>query len=97
MYREKFKKQHIERLKNGKCSVDTGISFIEILSAYEKIVDHCLNISIEFSNYKSNQQYITKHEYLNNLYLEHGEDLKSKLNTFSHKYEALVDDNKVKI
>ena len=93
--REKFKKQHIERLKLTKCSVDTGIAFIEIINAYEKITDHCLNIIIETVNHSSEEKYITKHEYLNILYAKEGEKLKERFNTFTHKYETLLEDNKL--
>ncbi len=95
MYREKFKKQHIERLKKSKCSVDTGITFIEILTVYEKIVDHCVNVTIETATNTADDEYITKHEYLNILYAEEGEILKSKFNAFTHKYETLFEDNKL--
>ena len=91
MYREKFRKQHIERLKKSKCSVDAGISYIEMLSTYEKIVDHCVNITIEAINYTEDEKYVTKHEYLNILYAEEGETLKAKFNESIHKYEALLD------
>ena len=97
MYREKFKKQHIERLKRAKCSVDTGITFIEILTVYEKIVDHCVNVTIETANNTADDEYVTKHEYLNVLYAEEGETLKSKLNAFTHKYETLLEDNKLSV
>lgn len=95
MYREKFKKHHIERLKEAKCSVDTGIAFIEILAVYEKIVDHCANITIASANYKGEEEYVTKHEYLNMLYEADGATLKEKFNSFTNKYEILLEDNKL--
>ncbi len=98
MYREKFKKQHIERLKQELCSVETGIAFVEILSVYEKIIRHCINISIEFTNYYTTEEkYVTKHEYLNMLYAKQNVALKSKLNEFSHKYESLINNNNLTI
>ena len=90
MYKEKFKKLHIERLKEEKCSVDTGIAFIEILTVYEKITGHCSNISIESINYTTDDEYITKHEYFNKLYAEKGNEIKEKFNILLHKYESLV-------
>lgn len=45
MYQEKYKMAHMERLKSGKCSVNIGLNFIEMLTVYERIVEHCLNIS----------------------------------------------------
>ena len=97
VYREKFKKQHIDRLKLTKCSVDTGIAFIEIINAYEKIADHCVNIIVGTVNYTVDERYITKHEYLNLLYAEDGETLKEKFNEFTHKYEALLENNKLSV
>ena len=93
MYREKFKKQHIERLREARCSVDTGIAFIEILTVYEKIIDHCLNVSVEIANYAMDERYITKHEYLNSLYADDSGRLKSRFNELIHKYEILLEEN----
>ncbi len=42
---EKYKMAHMERLKTGKCSVEIGLNFIEMLTVYERIVEHCINIS----------------------------------------------------
>lgn len=95
MYKEKFKKQHIERLKKKKCSVDTGIAFIEMLTACEKIADHCVDITVESVNYAVDEQYVSKHEYLNILYAQDGEELKKKFNEFTHKYESILEDNKL--
>lgn len=93
MYREKFKKQHIDRLREARCSVDTGIAFIEILTVYEKIIDHCLNVSVEIANYAMDERYITKHEYLNSLYADDSGRLKSRFNELIHKYEILLEEN----
>lgn len=43
---ERLKNQHIERLQAGVCSVQAGISFLEILSNFERISDHCSNIAL---------------------------------------------------
>jgi phosphate:Na+ symporter len=36
---------HIERLNNGICMVDPGLVFIDMLTSFEKIGDHCFNIA----------------------------------------------------
>ncbi len=36
---------HIERLNNGICKVDPGLVFIDMLTSFEKIGDHCFNIA----------------------------------------------------
>ena len=42
---ETARKGHIERLKNRKCSVDSGVIFLDIVSNLERIGDHANNIS----------------------------------------------------
>ncbi len=93
MYREKFKKQHIERLKREQCSVETGIAYVEILTVYEKIIRHAVNISIESTNYRTDKTYVTKHEFLNMLYAKQSDTLKAKFNEFSLKYDNLLNNN----
>lgn len=94
-FKEKYRTKHIERLKQGKCSVENGIAFIEILSAYEKIISHCVNISIASLNVFGD--YITKHEYLDFIYLNEEDLLISKKKEYNEKYKVLELDNKLNI
>ena len=43
--RENMRYQHIERLRKGDCSVDSGVFFISLVSSYEKMGDYCYNIA----------------------------------------------------
>ncbi len=43
--RRKLRKEHIKRLNSQKCSVDSGLIFIDMLSSFEKIGDHAYNIA----------------------------------------------------
>ena len=92
-YREKYKAEHIERLKKGNCSVDSGIAFIEILASYEKIVSHCVNMSMaSFS-----MEYMPKQEFIDELQYENKEEITSNLGLFENKYYLLEKDNKLSI
>ena len=42
---EKLRDQHIKRLKDGICSIDTGVVFLDVLNNVERISDHCSNIA----------------------------------------------------
>ncbi len=84
--KEKYRNDHIQRLKNGKCNVESGIAFLEILTICEKIIDHCSNVSIFTTNYMTNESYITKHEFFNKIYQTESKLLKDKLNEYNHKY-----------
>ncbi len=85
--REEYKTAHILRLKQGTCNVDSGISYLEILTVLEKIVDHCYNTSIAISNYVTNERFITKQDYVKRVYNNKSQMLKDKLNEYSLKYE----------
>ncbi|MDR2356262.1 MAG: Na/Pi cotransporter family protein [Clostridiales Family XIII bacterium] len=37
--------RHIQRLKDGDCSIEAGIVFLEALSNFERISDHCSNVA----------------------------------------------------
>ncbi|MFH2059963.1 MAG: Na/Pi cotransporter family protein [Pseudomonadota bacterium] len=43
--RENMRYQHIERLRAGDCSVDSGMFYIALVSKYEKMGDYCFNIA----------------------------------------------------
>lgn len=42
---ERLRAQHIKRLKEGACSIDTGVVYLDVLNNVERISDHCSNIA----------------------------------------------------
>ena len=46
--RDKYFKKQMQRLKKGKCKPQSGIVFSEILTDFERIGDHVLNIAQEY-------------------------------------------------
>ncbi len=40
-----LKKRHIGRVRDGKCTVDTGFVFTDYITVLEKVSDHCANIA----------------------------------------------------
>lgn len=86
LQREIYRNAHIARLKEGKCNVESGIAFLEILAIVEKIMDHCSNISISNLNYMTNEHFVTKNEFYKKIYETQSELLKNKLNECNHKY-----------
>ena len=42
---EKLRDGHIKRLKDGICSIDTGVVFLDVLNNVERISDHCSNVA----------------------------------------------------
>lgn len=43
--KHELKKRHIERLKNGKCSIEQGFIMMDIITSLERISDHCSNVA----------------------------------------------------
>ncbi len=41
-----LKLRHIERLQAGRCTVETGFIFNDLLTNYERVADHCSNLAI---------------------------------------------------
>ncbi len=50
--REDMRQDHIDRLRETRCSVDAGVFFIALLSNFEKMGDYCFNIAIGVSRIK---------------------------------------------
>jgi phosphate:Na+ symporter len=42
---DSMREGHIGRLNEGVCGVDPGLVFIDMLTNFEKIGDHCFNIA----------------------------------------------------
>ena len=86
MQKENYKNAHITRLKERRCNVESGIAFLELLTIYEKMIDHCSNVSISTLNYMTNENFVTKQEFFKKIYETESELLKNKLNECSCRY-----------
>ncbi|MDZ4910556.1 DUF47 family protein, partial [Clostridium perfringens] len=40
-----YKKTHMERLNKGKCTIDSGVLFLDLLTNLERVSDHACNIA----------------------------------------------------
>ncbi|MDF2801060.1 MAG: Na/Pi cotransporter family protein [Anaerocolumna sp.] len=45
IYTDQFRKNHIKRVNEGACNIESGILFDEILTDLERIADHLMNIA----------------------------------------------------
>ncbi len=61
---ETLKARHIERLKEGKCVVETGINFLDTLINLERISDHCSNIAVYVLGTQKKPTVLNRHEYI---------------------------------
>ena len=77
--KRKIKNGHIERLREGICTMEMGFILSDLITNYERISDHCSNVAVCYIEI-ANDSFET-HEYLNNL---KSGDVKE----FSDMYEA---------
>jgi phosphate:Na+ symporter len=79
-----LKLHHVKRLKNGKCSLNTGFVFHDILNNYERIADHCSNIAVAMIALESDS--FDPHEYLDSVKRLKSETYDMYFKEFSRKY-----------
>ena len=61
----KIKRNHIERLRSGNCTVELGFILSDLLNNFERVADHCSNIAVCLIEIDNNS--FETHEYLNNV------------------------------
>lgn len=57
-----FKQRHVERLQEGKCTIELGFVFNDLITNYERVSDHCSNIAVSTIQRNSAKQ--DAHKYL---------------------------------
>ena len=55
---DELQEAHIRRLEKGKCTADMGVLYVEILTDFERVADHALNIAQ--AGLKSSAKYAAK-------------------------------------
>lgn len=54
---ERLRDKHIHRLKDGICSIDTGVVFLDVLNNAERISDHCSNVAARLIGMEASEDY----------------------------------------
>lgn len=81
-----LKLRHIRRLKNGQCTIDAGLVFLEILTYIERVSDHCSNIAVYLIARKNGSKMLNRHEYITKMHKGETEDYKQQMQIFMDKY-----------
>ncbi len=79
-----IKKGHIQRLKDGYCTVEMGFSLSDLLVNYERVSDHCSNIAVCILERDSDS--FETHEYLSNVKTKGANDFFEKFEEYKNKY-----------
>lgn len=81
-----LKESHVDRLREGKCNVDAGASFLNLLSDIERISDICSNIGISTLTRIHPDLANRAHEYSSSLHLGIDSQFNSEYNAAHEEF-----------
>ena len=79
-----IKKRHINRLRNGECTIELGFVLTDLITNYERVADHCSNIAVDMI--QINEDAFENHEYLYNLDKGENSYFREKYLEYREKY-----------
>ncbi len=81
--RTKIKNRHVKRLQAGKCTIELGFIFTDLLTSLERISDHCSNIAVCLV--QVNDDNFETHEYLRTVKTS-GQEFDSEVEKFQKEF-----------
>ena len=82
--RDEIKSRHIDRLRDGRCTIELGFILCDILTNYERVSDHCSNLAACLI--KSAEQSFETHKFLSEMKDPSNTEYKSEYENFGKKY-----------
>lgn len=82
--RSDLKTRHIERLRDGKCTIELGFILQDLLTNFERVSDHCSNIAVYLIQINDNS--MDTHEYMNELKKLDRSEFMDEFNDYKNKY-----------
>ena len=82
--KDKLRSNHISRLQQGECSIETGFVWSDLLTNLERISDHCSNIAGCVIEIKQNS--MDMHSYLGEMKSGENKLFNDHFKTFSEKF-----------
>ena len=81
-----LKDRHTKRLKNGSCSIPSGLVFMETLTHLERVSDHCSGIAVNMLA-RTNEEILQNHyDYLRHLHEGTDKDYRDERNRRREQY-----------
>lgn len=82
--KRKIKNGHINRLRQGDCTMELGFILSDLINNYERVADHCSNIAVCIIEMTHDSMEV--HEYLHKLKAEEGTEFQDMYETYKAKY-----------
>lgn len=85
---DELRNRHVERLKNGECTVELGAQFLELLFNLERISDHCSNLAFRIVRLFTAKglDIEDSHSYLKSLHAGDSAAFNKMFNAYREKY-----------
>ena len=81
-----LRSNHIKRVRDGKCSTVTGLTFLDALVNIERISDQCSNLGVYTLSQSDSSIMSNHHEYIHQLHQGKNEEFNRKYNEAHDKY-----------
>ncbi len=85
---DEMKKRHIDRLREGRCTIELGFILSDLTTSYKRIADHCSNIAVCLIQ-ADNDAY-GRHAYLNSLKEEDNQHFRRRFEAYSRQFALPV-------
>ncbi len=82
--RTELKNRHVQRLRDGLCTIELGFILQDLLTNFERVSDHCSNIAVCLIQIKENS--MDTHEYMNELKKLDKSEFMDEFNEYKNKY-----------
>ncbi|MDO4299239.1 MAG: Na/Pi cotransporter family protein [Lachnospiraceae bacterium] len=82
---DEMKKRHVDRLREGRCTIELGFILSDLTTIYKRVADHCSNIAVCLIQ-ADNDEY-GRHEYLKSLKADDDRYFRTQYAEYSRKYE----------
>jgi phosphate:Na+ symporter len=82
---DELKLRHVTRLSSGKCKIEQGFAFNDLLTNLERIAAHCSNVAVAMIELEAAG--FDTHQYLKSVRELHGEEYTGMLEAYEQKYD----------
>jgi phosphate:Na+ symporter len=85
---DKIRERHIGRLKEGICTIDRGITFLNNIADMERVSDHCSNIAVYVLGKLAQKDIVDRHNYIDRMHKGEIPGYSEKLAEYMAKYSV---------
>ncbi len=83
---EIMKTNHIKRLQENRCTIETGFIYADLITNCERVADHCSNVAV--SMLRISDDSLDAHKYLAQVKNHQNEQFETKYNEYAKKYHV---------